>query len=305
MLNFLFRLTQHRNFVLILSVVVGMILGDYVGAFASWSLYVLAAIMIVTTTSFSFRQWLPLNKALKPILFATFLNYIVFSLLIILLAYWLMPTKDLWIGFVIIGAAPPGVAIVPFTSIMKGDTNYSISGVFGAHLTAIFIAPLLLFVFLGDSLVSPFKIVILLAELVIIPLIISRFLRHPKTLPFFEKYRGKITNWGFFFVITPIIGLNRNVFFTDPLILLNTALVLFIGMFVLAFVYQKIMQKTSMQAPIIISSSLLLTIKGSSFSAVTAFTFFGAKSALPSAVLSVFVVVYIILFSYLNKRIIA
>ena len=188
---------------------------------------------------------------------------------------------------------------------MKGDVNYSISGVFGAHITAMVLAPLILIVFLGKSVIDPVKILIILVELIVLPLIISRFLRHPKTLPFFDKYRGKITNWGFFFVIMPIIGLNKQMFFSEVALILLTAAVFIICMFLLGYIYQKIMQKTSMPYSKIVSSTLMLTIKSSAFSAVTAYKFLGVKAALPSAVLSVFVIIYIILFSSINKKITA
>lgn len=270
---------------------------------AEWSLYVLGLIMIISTTGFSLKTWIPIQKAISTVIYATFLNYIVFSLSLIGIAYLLMPSYELWVGFVIIAAAPPGIAIIPFSAMLKGDINNSISGVFGAHLTAMIIAPLILIIFLGQSIIVPIKILLILVELIIIPLIISRFLRHPKTLPFFDKYRGKLTNWGFFFVIMPIIGLNKKMFFSEWTQILLVALIFIICMFLLGFLYQKLMQILKMKKELIVSSTLMLTIKSSAFSAVTAYKFLGVKAALPSAVLSVFVIIYIVLFPTINRKI--
>jgi BASS family bile acid:Na+ symporter len=300
LLRYAIKIINHRNFVLILSFVAGLALGEKVEFLAESSLYVLAFIMMVTTTAFSFKSWLPVKKALYPVLFSSFLNYVVFSLLLIGVSWYLMPSRELWVGFVIIAAAPPGVAIIPFSAMLKGDIDFSISGVFGAHITAMAFAPLILIIFLGNSLIDPVNILIILVELIVIPLIISRFLRHPKTLTFFDRYRGKITNWGFFFVITPIIGLNKKVFFSDIDLLLLTSLVFVICMFVLGFIYQLVMQQTSMSKRRIVSSTLMMTIKSSAFAAVTAFKFLDVKAALPAAVLSVFVIIYIIAFPYLK-----
>ena len=186
------------------------------------------------------------------------------------------------------------------------DPIYSIATlstrVFGAHITAMLIAPITLLVFLGATPVGPLVILWILVKLVIIPIIISRFLRHRKTIGFFEKYRGKLTNWGFYFVIAPIVGLNRDLLFTDLFLLVQILFVLIIGMFVLGFVFQYLLWKNEMLMGKRISSTLLLTIKSSAFAAVTSYTYFGEKAALPAAVMSIFVIVYFVLFPSVNKH---
>ena len=293
---------RHRNFVLILAVIVGLIFGPTLKFMADISFYVLAAIMVVATTGFSLHAWFPLQKAVKPILFSTFLNYVLFTLVMVGFSYLILP-YDYWIGFVIIAVAPPGVAIIPFTTLLKGDISYAVSGVFGAHLTAMFMAPAILLLFVGESNITPKEIVMVLVQLIIIPIIISRFLRFPSIKPFFDQYRGKMTNWGFFFVIAPIIGINRNLFFTDPVNLALVVLVFIVGMIILGMAYQLVAWKTGMDNGRNITTTLMLTIKSSAFAAVTAYTYFDEKAALPSAVMSVFVIVYFIVFPYVNWKI--
>lgn len=292
---------RHRNFVMILAVVVGLIFGPSLKFMADISFYLLAAIMVVATTGFSLYSWVPVRKAIKPILFSTFLNYFVFTIVIVGFSYLILP-YDYWLGFVIIAVAPPGVAIIPFTALLKGDVDYAVSGVFGAHLTAMFMAPAILIFFVGESPVSPKEIIFILVQLIIIPIIISRFLRLPRPKPFFDKYRGKMTNWGFFFVIAPIIGINRNLIFLDPKNLALVVLVLIVGMVALGMVYQFLAWKTGMPNGRMIATTLMLTIKSSAFAAVTAYTYFNEKAALPSAVMSIFVVLYFIIFPYVNRK---
>ncbi len=296
------KLINHRDFILLSAFVSGLAIGDQISFLAEYSIYVLALVMIISTTGFSFRAWQPINKALKTILIASFLNYIVFSLTLILVSWWLMPSEVLWIGFIIIAASPPGIAIIPFSAVLKGDINFSVSGVFGAHIIAMAIAPLMLIIFIGNSLINPIKILLILVQLIIVPLITSRFLRHRKIRPKVDKYRGTVVNWGFFMIIAPIVGLNREVFFSQPDILFRCSLTLLISMFGLAYLLQLILIKLKKDKPFIISAAMTLAIKSSAFSAVTALAFFGEKAALPSAVLAVFVIFFVIVFSFTTKR---
>jgi len=288
--------------VLVFAIITGLILGDILKPLADISLYTLALVMVISTTGFTLKSWLPVQRALRDIVYSSFLSYFLFGGIVILSSYLIFGTNEYWVGFVIIAITPPGVAIIPFTSMLKGNIDFSITGVFGAHITAMIIAPITLLLLLGKSAIEPFEIFMVLVKLVIIPLIISRFLRHKKTIGFFDKYRGKLTNWGFYFVIAPIVGLNRDLLFSDWFLVLKILSVFIIGMVVLGFFYQYFIYKQKMLSGKIISTTLLLTIKSSAFAAVTAYTYFGEKAALPAAVMSVFVIVYFLIFPFINKQ---
>jgi bile acid:Na+ symporter, BASS family len=249
--------------------------------------YSLAFVMIFSTSGFSFRNWVPVKNLFKPLAWSVLLNYIIFSLLIILLA-WLFfrneATYPFYIGFVLVAAAPPGPSVIPFSAILKGDNNFSVTGVFGLHLLAMIITPAILLIFLGQALINPQVILSIMLQLIIIPLLISRFLRHPKALPSIEKVRETLIKWGFFFVITPIVGMSAPVFLSQPAYVLQISGILFFTMFVLGFLYHIMMRRLGNSRPFIISSTLMMVIKSSAFAAVTAFTFFRGEAmvALPS-----------------------
>ena len=41
---------------------------------------------------------------------------------------WLINQEDIWIGFVLVAAGPPAVAVIPFTNILGGNmTNWKIT----------------------------------------------------------------------------------------------------------------------------------------------------------------------------------
>jgi bile acid:Na+ symporter, BASS family len=303
------RIINHRDFVLSMALVTGLLLGEHSRPLAEISVITLALVMVFATTGFSFKSWIPLRNALQPLLLSSLLNFVVFGLALTGFAYLFFsnnpenPYFPYFVGFVLVAAAPPGPSVIPFAAILKGDNNFSVTGVFGLHLIAMLLTPLILLLFLGESLINPKAIFIIMVKLIIIPLIISRFLRHPRLLPSVEKYRDTFIKWGFFMVIVPIMGMSSKVFFAEPGPVLIMSLILFITMYIMGFANHILMDKLGIQRSTIISSTLMMTTKSSAFSAVAAFTFFQGEPmiALPSAVVSVFVTLFIIVYPWFLK----
>lgn len=301
-MNKLLKIINHRDFVLLLALVVGLLIGEEVKHISDFSIWILALIMVFALSSFSFRSWVPIKNTVKPILISIILNYAIFGFFVIGLG-WLMFKNDIYndfyIGLVLIAAAPPGPSIIPFSAMLKGNNNFSVTGVFGLYFAAMLVTPFMLLLLLGESLVSPVSILRILLTLIVLPLVISRILRHKKILPTVEKTRNTIMKWGFFLVITIIVGMSSSIIFSNPRSVLMISLVFFITMYLIGALYHFIMRKAGKKLDFIISSTFIFAIKSSAFSAVTALTFFPDRPdvALPSAILSVFVTMFIIFYS--------
>lgn len=295
-------IVNHRDFVLSLALVLGLALGEHTRPLAELSVFTLGLVMVFATSGFSFKSWSPWQQAVRPLLWSVAVNFLLFGLLLTLLAWVFFRHEShyaFFVGFVLVAAAPPGPSVIPFAAMLGGDNNFSVTGVFGLHFVAMLLTPLFLLIFLGQSLINPLSIFWIMVKLIVIPLIISRFLRHPKVLPVVEKGRDTIIKWGFFLVILPIMGMSSKVFFTDSLILLKMAIILLISMYLLGLIYHVVLAQKAFRRSEIISSTLMMTTKSSAFSAVAAFSFFAddARIALPSAVVSVFVTLFIIVYS--------
>ena len=302
----LIKIINHRDFVLSLALVVGLFMGERSQFLAEISVYSLAMVMVFATTGFSFRNWWPLRNALRPIGWSVLLNYLIFGLAIIGLGYLFFRDDSLvsyYIGIVLLAAAPPGPSVIPFSSMLHGDDNFSVTGVFGLHLAAMVLTPLILLLFLGSSLVNTGAILKIMVNLIIIPLIISRFLRHPKILPHVDRVKDTFIKWGFFLVIVPIMGMSAGIFFSRPGPVIIISAIFFIAMYVIGFGYHVLMIKLKFRRPFVISSTLMLVTKSSAFSAVAAFSFFRDEPAvaLPSAIVSVLVTLFIIFYSQFLK----
>lgn len=299
-MNYLFhKIILNRNFILVLAVVLGLLVGEHAILFKNYTFYVLAVVMTFSTTGISSKAMFPLKDMIKPMIVGSLLNYVVFGAVIIALSFWLMPTPELFLGFVVIASTPPGVAVIPFSHILGGDLKYAIVGTLGAFLSSLFFAPLIIGLFSNiDGGINPLTLFIAMVQLVLLPLLISRFLLWNPIKPTVEKVRGRIVDWGFAFIIFTAVGLNRQVFFSNFEILLLVSLVLFLGIFGLGWIFTLLSRKLGVKTSIATSQNLLVTIKSSGFSVVTALTLFGEEAAIPSAVLAVVVLSYLLYLSF-------
>ncbi len=298
-MNFIFKILLNRNFILVFAVIMGMTLGNYASYIKEYTIYILVITMVFSTTGIDSKALLPIKKLFKPMAIGTLLNYFVFGAVVLVLAWFLMPTKELFLGFVVIVAAPPGVAVIPFSGILKGDIEYSILGVFGAFLASIIIAPALINIFAHGVSISAWSLFILMIKLVLIPLLVSRLLLYKPIFKYVARIRGKVVDWGFAIIIFTAVGMNRDVFFSNPKILILSLIVLLSATFLIGSLFEYISKKTGVKYERRITQVLLLTIKSSGFSVVTAMTLFGKEAAIPSAILAVVVLLYLL---YLSIR---
>ncbi|MFC1992296.1 bile acid:sodium symporter family protein [Chloroflexota bacterium] len=296
------RLFRHTGFILALAIVVGLAFGQA----ASWTepavTPVLGLVMTLSIIGISPGIFLDLKKLLLPILLSLVLNYVVLTGTFIGLASVLIQDYEIWTGFVIVAAVPPAVAVIPFTYRLGGNTNFSLVGAVATYLAALVITPLICILFLGVNFFSPWSLLVILAELIIAPLIVSGILRRTGIASKLERYRGSIVNWGFFLVIYTVIGLNRDAFLEDPVTLLRVSGVAFAGTFVLIYLINRISRFLGVKRPDRISLVLLGATKNYGLAAAIALTFFDSRVAMPSAVASTFFIASLIWLTLWVKR---
>ncbi len=298
-MNFLRSVVLNRNSILVVAVICGLIFGKYATYLKDYNVVILAVTMTFSMTGLDITLLNKVGKIVKPMLAGIFLNYIVFGSIILLLAWLLMPTSELFYGFVVIVAAPPGVAIIPFSYMLKGKVDYAIISVTGGFLASVVLAPLIVEIFAKSKGIQPFDLFLTMVQMVVIPMVLAQFLRWKKVFPFIQKVRGKVVDWGFALLIFVAVGVNRTVFFTNPSILLLVFITVIIGVFGLGLGYEFIARKLRVEKSLVVTQSMLVAIKSSGFSVFTALALFGQEAAIPSAILAIVVLVYLI---YLSLR---
>ncbi len=248
--------------------------------------------MTFSTTGIKFSMLADYKSVLNVSFESVLLNYIIHGAIILIPAYFLLD-ESIFNGFVVIAATPPGVAILPFTYTFKGDLDYSFKGILGVYLLSIFITPLIIAVFSENVSLDPVVIITVIIKIIVIPIILSRFLLIKKILPFTKKIRGKVVDWGFALIIYTAVAINRDIIFSDINNVLITSIILFLAIFLSGIIYLFISRKQK-NKKLQISKNLMLTVKGSGFAIAVTLILFEQKSAIPAAVMSIMVLLWLI-----------
>lgn len=293
------NLLTNRNFVLLLSIVLGLSIGKPV---ASWTspliIPSLIVVMTLSTMNITSREFASGKSFAFAAGMSLMLNYLVIGGIILLLAWWLIGEEILWAGFVVLAAVPPAIGVVPFSYILGGNTLFSIIGLIATYLSALIILPAIMTLFLGTGFYDPLQVIVLVVELIILPVAISRILLLLKLAERIKPWQGIITNWSFFIVIFTIIGLNRAAFFNDFNILIRLiAIAAFISL-ILGLILDFALKTFRINRETRISMILMGTTKNYGLASGILLTLFDERAALPASVCAVFGVLNVIWLSF-------
>lgn len=294
----LLKIIKNRNTILVLSIVLGLTIGDIAHSIKHLTFYILAVVLSFSTTGIATSEFSLKPETFKDLFLGFFLNYVVFSLVLLPIAYFLSPTEAIFYGFVVVAATPPGVAVIPFAYILGGDLKKAILGTLGGFLASVIMAPIIIKLFTGKEGLSFLDLFIGMHEIVVLPLLLSRVLLIKPLRKFTETVRGNVVNWGFAVIIFTAVGINKNILLSDFKLIFNIALIFFIAIFVLGQVFDILVKKMGVNPQDRVSQNLLLTIKSSGFSVVTAMTLFDDNAVIPSAVLSIMVLFYLLFLTF-------
>jgi BASS family bile acid:Na+ symporter len=297
------KILKNRNFIFILAFALGFLIGDSAGTWIEHlAIPALAIVMVASLVQFPFKNFLNFRSLIKPALYSILVCYFVFGAIILLLAKLLIKDNQLWIGFVLLACAPPGVAVPPFTKILAGDEKFSIIGMVSTYIAIMAILPLAGIIFIGSNFVQPLKLIILFIEVIIGPMIVSQILIRLKWDKYIARHRGTIVNWGLFVIIFVVIALNRNLFFKDLKILGIISLISFISILGLWLLLNLILKKLKFKSSIRKSLVLFGTVKNGPFAAAVALSLFSEKASVPGAIFSVFLIIYLITLSFTARK---
>jgi BASS family bile acid:Na+ symporter len=294
---------RNRDFILVSAVVCGLGLGR--GAIWTQPLVLPALAVVMTLSTMGIRsEMLRSPRELwRPALSGLLLNYLVLGGIILGLSFLMIREPAMNDGFVLLVAVPPAIAVIPFTEFLKGNTTFSLLATVACYLGALIITPLMALRFWGTSFIAPGLLVMVIVELIAAPLLISRVLLWTSVAARLEPIKGTITNWSFFLVMFTIVGMNRELFLHRPLSLLPVAVIALVSTFLLGAVIAKLCRSLGIDRSTLTSLVLLGTLKNYGIAGGLALTLFSKKTAIPAAVSSVFMIVYIIWLDFEKRRI--
>jgi BASS family bile acid:Na+ symporter len=295
-------LLRNRNIIFLLALAAGLALPFAVPVTRHLIIPALAFAMTLSTLEIGNGSFRHPRALLFPALLGITMTYIIAGNALIGLSLLIIHDEAIWIGFVLLAAVPPAIAVIPFTAIFRGNNNLALFGMMGAHLGGLAIMPLIAVGLLGAASFDPWKLTGTAAQLIVLPLILSRALLWRGWKPRIDPYRGTMTNWAFFVVLYTMIGLNRDILFDRIAILLPIVAILFTTTFILGFLIDGTGILLHIPKESRTSLVLLATLKNQGAAGGLAITFFSQEAALPAAVSTIVMIVYILWLDFKRRR---
>jgi len=258
--------------------------------------------MTLSTVSITNRDLASIKSSPRLILISLLLNYVVMGGIMLLMARWLINDREIWAGFVTLAAMPPAIAVTPYSYMLGGDTVLSLIGTTGLYLVALGLTPGMMILLLGADFVNPARLLLILVQLIVIPLAISRALLSTGAARNVIKWRDTAINWALFATIYIIVGLNRQVFFEHPGILFWVIMITITLTFGLGHAIDLIARRLNIDRSTRISWIVMGTRKNTGLASVVALAFLGERATIPAAVSAMFGVLFIVWMGFYFKE---
>lgn len=285
---------RNRNVIFSLAMAAGLLFPGAAPAMKHLILPALALAMTLSTMEIGNEVFSRPRSLLLPALLGIIMSYIVLGNVIIGLSALLIRDEALWTGFVLLAAAPPAVAVIPFSGFLRGNGPLALIGTVGAYLGALVITPLITVTLLSTAAFDPFKVILITLELIVLPLTFSRLLIRKGWREKIDPYRGTIVNWSFFTVLYTMVGLNRDILLGQTWSLLPVVFIALLSMFLLGFLIDWVCSLFHIPKETRMSLVLLGTLKNQGLSSGLALTLFSQETAIPSTVATMIMIGYIV-----------
>lgn len=267
----------------------GITLGLLTGGYPAYTNEIAIASLIIAMTfsllPLSFTS-LSLKKSSKNITMALLLNFGFLSTLTITLG--LLFPGNIMKGFIVIAAVPTAVAVLPITTLLKGDVKYTLISLSSIYLASFVFTPLIILLFLQKE-VNTITLLRDILLLIALPLVLSRFIRKirmPKQLP------RIIANICFLLLVFGIIGKNRSFLFYNPETVLLISAALFIRTFGSGLLVKWVGRKKGMKEEETIPFSLFASFKNEGMAILLCISIFPPNIAYVAAVPAVVAIIW-------------
>jgi len=294
-------LVSRSNIVFLTSVLCGFILPQANIVAAALTLPALTVILTITPLKIPRGFFRHPKKLIGSAIRGNIMSYFLLGNLIILTGIFFILDEALWIGMVLIAAIPPAVAILPLSKSFRADAASTYAGFAGAYLGALLIIPLIGLGFLKDIPLNIWDIILLIAELIILPLGFSRLIVEREWDKIIEPYENIITDCCIFIVFYSLTANGRAMLLNWPDDLSFVAFIAVIGIFLCALAIKKTGELFHASEKKITSLLLLGTMKNYGLSGGIALVIFSREAALPSLVFAIITFFYINWLKYKYK----
>jgi len=294
-IKFLF---SRSHILFLLAILIGILLPQAAEIASVLTLPALTVILTITLLRFPrgfFRRHRP---PLSGAIWGNVMNYLILGNLIIMASIFLIREEGFWVGMVLIAAAPPATTIIQLGNILRIDKQSMFSGMAGAYLGAALIVPLIGLGFLKFIPLNHFGLILLIAELTLLPLFLSRLAVDKDWDKLIENYKDHITDWCFFIIFYALVAGTRYLVIHRPLDVVYMFVIAAISTFLLGFIINLVGNYYGVAKEKISSLVFLGTMKNYGMAGAIALNVFNKQTVLPALVFSVVMFIYIIWLKY-------
>lgn len=214
-------------------------------------------------------------------------SFIVFSGSLLLIG--LLFPAQFWPGWVLMASVPSAISVIPYTAVLRGDSEFSLVGTMAVYLAALVLTPLLVVPLSG----APFDrmlLVVALFVLILVPLAISRGLRRTGITDSGCQF---LRNLSFVALNLLVIGAARNRILEEPVLIVSLLIGCGLSVLISYAAASLILSRLSFSRERKISLSLFSTYKNQGLAATLALSLFGPIEALPPVVMGIMEVIWI------------
>ena len=291
-------LLRDRNLIFLAALVGGLVAGH--GAVYTQPLVVpaLAVVMTLATLSISGQVFRYPKVLIRPALTGLVMSYVLQGGMILLLAWWLVDEPAYFQGLVVLAAVPPAVVVLPLAVVLDGDPDYSLVAMSGAYMGGLVLIPLIFLAFFGGEHLFRHELFLIVILLIAAPMAISRFILWRGWQQPILRWRGGLTNWGFFLALYTVVGLNRQVFLDQPLALLHLIFLAVASSLLLGEVVLWLARRRGIRLRRAKALMMIASMKNYGLASGLCLALFGSAAAVPTTVATIVFVPYLMWLSW-------
>ncbi len=295
------KVLKNTNFMFLFATIIAFVYPNTAIYLEKYMVPVLIFLMTFSLTDVRLRG-LDIRAELSSIAVALVLNYVFLSGLIMVLTILLIRDVSLLRGFVVMAAIPPAIATVPLSTLLKGDTRLALMANASIYILSILLVPVILLISIGTSTIEPLQMMVVLMELILLPLILSRAIIKTPYYELLKRDQSIPINLGFFIVTYVVIGLNRDILLHESSMLLLVSVIAFMRTFFSGTLVHKVCGIFNVPFERKVTYTLFGSYKNLGLAATIALLLFGVRATIPSAVCILFEVSMFPYFSVLFRE---
>lgn len=207
-----------------------------------------------------------------------------------ILALGVLFSRDYWWGWVLMAAAPSAVSIVPFTTVMGGQTTKALFSTAVNYVAALLLMPAITLLLIGSA-VSTESVVSSLLLLIALPMAASRVVMR---LRISKSANTIMINLSFALLIFAVTGANRDAFLGSPMIVLAISAVGILRTFGTGMGTEFVLKRRGVPKSDRITYVLFASYKNLGLTATLAIALFEPIVAVPATICIVFEVLWVI-----------